>query len=83
MWSGFGASLSFEVECELEHELVAVEDGKGERDERGYDDWLLQRKVKLPRRDDWDEGELGDSCCFGTRTVDVGMDCVWQLHGGI
>jgi hypothetical protein len=85
MLSGFGASLSFEMEDEHEHGLVAVEDEEGERDERGYDDWLLQRKVKIPQRDEWDEGELGDSCCFGTRTVKsaVGMDCVGKLHGGI
>ena len=25
---------------------------------------------------------LGDSCLWGTRSVEVAQDCVWQLHGG-
>ena len=33
--------------------------------------------------DDFMEEELGDSCCFGTRTVRVGRDCIWKLHGGV
>jgi hypothetical protein len=80
MLSVFEASLSFEghgsevniAKVELEH-----------HEDESYDDWLLQRKVKTPRRDDWDEGDLGDSCCFGTRTVETGLDCVWKLHGGV
>jgi hypothetical protein len=46
-----------------------------------YDNWLLEKKVKV--RNTWNEEDVGDSCCFGTRTVDMGMDCVWKLHGGI
>jgi hypothetical protein len=81
MLSVFEASLSFEEhgsgvditeKVELEH-----------HEDESYDDWLLQRKVKTPRRDDWDEEDLGDSCCFGTRTVETGLDCVWKLHGGV
>jgi hypothetical protein len=81
MLSVFEASLSFEEhgsgvditeKVELEH-----------HEDESYDDWLLQRKVKTSRRDDWDEEDLGDSCCFGTRTVETGLDCVWKLHGGV
>lgn len=44
------------------------------------EEWQAERKVKVH----WDdEGELGDSCCFGTRTIEVGLDCVWKLHGGV
>jgi len=59
-----------------------------------YDSWLLQRRVKIkrPHHDDvdWmsllgdgDGDELGDSCCFGTRTVQFGTDddCIWKMHG--
>ncbi|KAH9878988.1 hypothetical protein J1614_002423 [Plenodomus biglobosus] len=57
---------------------------KQDNDDEVYDDWLLERKVKTRQYDDdWDEGDLGDSCCFGTRTVEIGMDCVWKLHGGV
>jgi hypothetical protein len=46
-----------------------------------YDSWLLEKKVRV--RSAWAEEDVGDSCCFGTRTVDTGMDCMWKLHGGI
>lgn len=46
-----------------------------------YDTWLLEKRVKF--RSDWGEEDVGDSCCFGTRTVDMGMDCIWKLHGGV
>lgn len=83
-------NLNFEEERHSEHgheefsptALAAQETiSKGE----GYDHWLLERKVRLPRRDDWHEGELGDSCCFGTRTVESSMarDCIWKIHGAI
>jgi hypothetical protein len=80
MLSVFGASLSFE-----EMDRVCEEESNEGEGKRGCDDWLLQRKIKLPQRDEWDEGELGDSCCFGTRTIEssIDMDCVWKLHGGI
>jgi hypothetical protein len=29
------------------------------------------------------EGELGYSCCFGTRIMRIGDDCVWKPHGGV
>ena len=35
-----------------------------------YDDWLLQRRVRV--RKSWAEEDVGDSCCFGTRTVEGG-----------
>ena len=79
--SVFAANLNFE-----EHGSEAAITEKSERercyDDWSYDDWLLQRKVKMPRADEWDDGDLGDSCCFGTRTVEMGKDCVWKLHGG-
>jgi starvation-inducible outer membrane lipoprotein len=62
---------------------MSVAEEKSETVGGGYDDWLLERKVKPPRIDDWEDGGLGDSCCFGTRTVEIGMDCVWELHGGV
>lgn len=48
------------------------------------DIWQFEPKIKVHTWND-EEGELGDSCCFGTRTVetvDFGFDCVWKLHGG-
>jgi hypothetical protein len=46
-------------------------------------EWEGERKVRVQTREWYDDGEVGNSCCFGTRTVDVGMDCVWELHGGV
>jgi hypothetical protein len=63
-------------ERELREERVAKDKPKRQ------DDWTGQRKVRIQTWDD-DEGELGDSCCFGTRTVNVGADCIWKLHGGV
>jgi len=79
MLSGFGASLSFESEFEEDQD----EKNLGHTEDMGgleSDDWHKERKVKVQ----WDdEGELGDSCCFGTRTVEMGLDCVWKMHGGV
>jgi hypothetical protein len=75
----FVANSSFEPE---DMASLVAEEPKRIEDSRKYDDWLLARKVRLPQSS-WEEGELGDSCCFGTRTVEVGMDCVWKLHGGV
>jgi len=73
--------LSFEKD---DGEPVVAGKPEDERhDDESYDDWLLQRKVKTPRGDEWDDGDLGDSYCFGTRTVEIGKDCVWKLHGGV
>jgi hypothetical protein len=80
MSSVFVASLNFEEASKSDTTDHIVDEQNGDE---SYDDWLLQRKVKTPRGDEWDEGELGDSCCFGTRTVEIGMDCVWKLHGGV
>jgi hypothetical protein len=67
----FGASLNLSFEPgEKLHEGRKI-----------HDDWTVQRKVKIHTWDD--EGELGDSCCFGTRTVQFGKGCVWKLHGGV
>lgn len=74
MWRGFEASLTFESD-------YSEMDGEDEG-------WYSERKVKVQKRD-CDEGELKDSCCFSTRTVeavetvDFGLDCVWRLHGGV
>ena len=46
-----------------------------------YDAWLLEKRVRM--RNDWGEEEVGDSCCFGTRTVDTSMGCIWKKHGGV
>lgn len=71
MWGGFGESLSFELDCEEEAELKIGGDGG--------DGWRTERRVRVYD----DEGEFGDSCCFGTRTVKIGRDSVWKLHGGV
>jgi hypothetical protein len=48
-----------------------------------YDDWESEKKVKVRNLEvDWEE-DVGDSCCWGTRTVDIGMDCVWKIRGGV
>jgi hypothetical protein len=52
---------------------------KQKGDANDDDAWRRERKVRFYD----DEGELGDSCCFGTRTVETGLDCVWKLHGGV
>ena len=49
----------------------------------GYDAWLVEKKVRV-KHVPWEDGtDVGDSCCFGTRTVEVGRDCIWKLHGGV
>ena len=80
MWSVFEANLSSEQD---DAELLDAIQVEKKQDDGGYHDWHLERKVKIPRQDDWDEGELGDSCCFGTRTVEFGLDYVWKLHSGV
>jgi len=75
MWSGFGGSLSFELMDEME-----VADGKCGTD------GAAEVKVRIKHEyvdNGFVEGELGDSCCFGTRTVRIGEDCIWKLHGGV
>jgi hypothetical protein len=70
----FEANLSFESGYEND---VVIKDVTNEVEK---EEWQAERKVKVH----WDDkGELGDSCCFGTRTVEVGLDCVWKLHGGV
>lgn len=54
-----------------------------EAKESASDEWEFEKKVKVRKFEpDWEE-DVGDSCCWGTRTVDIGMDCVWKIHGGI
>jgi hypothetical protein len=73
MLSVFEESSSFEEPC-TSH-ILAVESKEDVNNaESGFDDWLLERKVKLPRQFDRGEGELVDSCCFGTRTVEASID---------
>jgi hypothetical protein len=78
MSSSFEASLSFESGFD-----ETVHDAEREEDmsRKTNDDWTGERKVKIQTWDD--EGELDDSCCFGTPTVNVGADCIWKLHGGV
>jgi hypothetical protein len=74
MLNVFEANLSFESGYEND---VVIKDVTNEVEK---EEWQAERKVKVH----WDDkGELGDSCCFGTRTVEVGFDCVWKLHGGV
>lgn len=71
------SELDFEDRQEVHHDIG------GEVVKVSEDDWTRERKVRI-RRDEWDEeAELGDSCCFGVRTVQTGRDCVWKLHGGV
>jgi hypothetical protein len=70
------------------HSARAEEEEQVPTRPKEYDTWLLEKRVKI--RNPWavddregEEEEVGDSCCFGTRTVDMGMDCVWNLHGGV
>jgi hypothetical protein len=59
--------------------------GGGAEVEEEYDEWLLGQKgdeVKEVKEPAWEE-DVGDSGCWGSRTVDVGLDCVWKMHGGI
>lgn len=83
MWSAFGASLSSELgfEDRGREEVSGLGDG-GKMEDVPNNDWLSTRKVKVHNME-YDEGELGDSCCFGTRTVEAGLGCVWKLHGGV
>lgn len=53
--------------------------------EDGYDKWLLANEVYEGQEKEealWEQ-DVGDSCCWGVRTVDIGMDCVWKIHGGV
>lgn len=50
--------------------------------EREYDNMKTNAKVSIDHGKH-DEEELGDSCCFGIRTVEAGVDCIWKLHGGV
>ena len=65
----------------FEHDVAELVDKK--REHSGKDDWRLQPKVKISRDAGWFEEDVGDSCCFGTRTVEFGVDCIWRLHGGV
>lgn len=69
-------SLGYEVTRDVETQKENADTRPQE-----YDNWLLEKKVKI--RNDLGEEDVGDSCCFGTRTVDMGMDCIRILHGGI
>lgn len=66
----------------------------------GGEDWVVssegeetrvfeEKAVETAVVAEW-ELDVGDSCCFGTRTVssvdvipDVARDCLWKLHGGV
>lgn len=80
MLSVFEENLNFEPEANGTRETQETPEGG----DGVYDDWLLERKIKTRRLDDcWDTEELGDSCCFGTRTVEFGMDRVSKVHRGV
>lgn len=78
MSSVFEAILSFEPDIASQKEAVRAEQLPPEI---RYDAWLKERKVSVPVGDEWIEGELGDSCCFGTRTVQFGRECPWTITG--
>lgn len=80
MWSVFAESLNFRLDTLM---TPGREQTATKHDERVYDSSLLGRKAKTAQLDEWNEGELGDSCCFGTRTVQSGNECIWKLHGGV
>lgn len=80
MWSVFEEILNFDPGKQIPL-LVSKTDDLVECGRR--DDWLLARTIKTPALDIWDEGELGDSCCFGVRTVESSTDSVWKMHGGV
>jgi hypothetical protein len=79
MLSVFEEILSFEPEKTMNYkEAVRAEQLPPEI---RYDAWLRERKVTVPMGDEWIEGELGDSCCFGTRTVQSGRENPWSITG--
>jgi len=65
-----------------------------------WEDWVVSSEGEEARRvedevvaaaaaAEW-ELDVGDSCCFGTRTVssidvipDVARDCLWKIHGSV
>jgi hypothetical protein len=70
-------SLNFEV---AEEDTIVRKHGESEMDGMG--------DAKVQIRHEYAgakviEGKLGDSGCFGTRTMRIGDDCVWKLHGGV
>jgi hypothetical protein len=80
MLSDFGASLSFDDD----YDTMDGTNMDNDMDAHGSLIALPEGNVNVQKREGWvEKGELGDSCCFGTRTVDIGLDCVWKLHGGI
>lgn len=62
--------------------MEEVKETRRQNEEVTNSEWKMERRVKIQTME-YAEGELGDSCCFGTRTVEVGLDCVWKLHGGV
>jgi hypothetical protein len=81
-WSDFEANLSFELDSSNDDTNTKEDDC--DRNEHGSDSWRTEQKIRILEEERWDEaGELGDSCCFGTRTVETGFDYAWKLHGGV
>jgi hypothetical protein len=82
MSSDFGASSSFESESSIDD--ISEREVEGDWNNQRRTDWHMQRKIKTLKKEQWDEvSDLGDSCCFGTRTLEMGQHCVWKLPGGI
>jgi len=54
-------------------------------DESVYKDAVIIQEER-GEHPSWGE-DVGDSCCFGIRTVAGGDwmrdDCIWRLHGGV
>jgi hypothetical protein len=79
--SGFGASLSFDMK-EVEKIGMGMRVLGGVNGMDGVDERKLGIRPHFVSDSDIG-GDFGDGCCFGTKTVQVGMDCVWKLHGGV
>jgi hypothetical protein len=72
--------LIFDDDNDYEQTTEAPLDSDAEEDVQP-----LEEDVQPTPRRSW-EDDVGDSCCFGTRTVrtmEIGMDCVWRIHGGV
>ena len=81
LWVQAWTSSVFEASFSFEYGDAGLVDKKQNHSRTG--DWQMQRKVKISKSIGWDDEERGDSCCFGTRSVEFGMDRIWKLHGGV
>lgn len=84
MSSVFVANLTFE-ELGVEAAEAVVNEIKVQPALKRASEESKDENLEPSPRRTW-EYDVGDSCCFGTRTVrtmEFGMDCVWRMHGGV